>query len=379
MSALPTGLCLMIELQDILKEHIKDYIRGVYLTEAQIKAINAISSCRTARLGAHKDLCSECGFEKISYNSCRNRHCPKCQALAKEDWIDRQKQNLIDCKYFHVVFTIPAGLGSIFLQNQKLMYTLFFKAVSETLLELCADKKYLDAKPGITAILHTWGQTLNYHPHIHCIVTGGGLTKAGAWKAGRKKFFIPVKVLSKKFRGKLLYLLRQEKLLFHGKLEPLNETAHYSEFLKKLYEAEWVVYCKPPFGDPQKVIDYLGRYTHRVAISNNRLLSLQDGFISFSYRDYSDGNKQKTMKLQVDEFIRRFLTHVLPLCFRKIRHYGLFAPKDKGYRIALCRLLTRTLIDFVRETTHERLVRILGYGFNLCPLCKVGYMSRASP
>jgi predicted Zn-ribbon and HTH transcriptional regulator len=195
----------MIELQDIFMEHIKDYVSGIYLTEAQIKAINAICSCRTARLGAHKDLCDECGFEKISYNSCRNRHCPKCQTLAKEDWIDRQKQNLIDCKYFHVVFTIPAGLRPIFLQNGQLMYTLFFKAVSETLLELCADKKYLGAKPGVTAILHTWGQTLTYHPHIHCVVTGGGLTKAGAWKAGRKKFFIPVKVLSKKFRGKLLF------------------------------------------------------------------------------------------------------------------------------------------------------------------------------
>ena len=369
----------MIELQDILRRYFEGYRDGHCLTVEQIKAANAILACRTAALGAHIDVCDECGFEHISYNSCRNRHCPKCQALAKEEWIDRQKQNLVNCKYFHVVFTVPADLRPLFFQHQRLMYALLFKAASETLLELCADKKYLGAKPGISAILHSWGQNLSYHPHLHCLVTGGGLTDQGAWAGGRKDFLIPIKVISRKFRGKLLYFLRRQELRFYGGLEYLNETSGYGTLLKNLYRTEWVVYCKPPFSDVQMVIDYLGRYTHRVAISNNRLISMDGGSVSFRWRDYSDGNKQKVMTLLADEFIRRFLAHVLPLGFRKIRHFGLFASRDKGIRLTICKWLTGTPVSIVRESVLGRLARILGSDFNLCPRCHIGRLSRASP
>ena len=369
----------MLELQDIFQLHGAGYREVHPLTLIQTKAINAILTCRTAAQGAHIDRCDECGFEKISYNSCRNRHCPKCQTFAKEDWIDRQKENLVDRPYFHVVFTIPAELRPVCFQNQEKLYGLLFKAASETLLELCADKKYLGAKPGITAVLHTWGQNLSYHPHLHCIVTGGGLTDLEAWKDSRKKFFLPVKVLSKMFRGKLLHYLRQEKLRFCNSLDHMNNAEQFSAFLKKLYQTDWVVYCKKPFGNAQKVIDYLGRYTHRVAISNNRLTELKDGYVTSRWKDYSDGNKQKTMTLSAEEFIRRFLTHILPRGFRKIRHFGLFASRDKRKRLALCKRLTRTRVIIKRESMIERFVRILGADFNLCPCCQSGHLSRASP
>jgi len=369
----------MIELQHIFQQYGDAYRNANILTAEQLKALKAILTCRTAAQGAHVDRCDECGFEQISYNSCRNRHCPKCQTFAKEEWIDRQKQNLIDRRYFHVVFTIPAELRPLFYQNQDKLYSLLFKAASETLQELCADKKFLGAKPGITVVLHTWGQNLSYHPHLHCIVTGGGLTELGTWKDSRKKFFLPVKVLSRKFRGKLLYYLKKEDLEFYGSLDHLNDANQFSAFFQDMYCKDWVVYCKPPFGNAQKVIDYLGRYTHRVAISNNRLIDMSDGSVTFNWRDYSDGNKQKTMKVAADEFIRRFLFHILPNGFRKIRHFGLFASRDKKKRLALCKRLTGTRISEVIESTLERLVRIFGENFNLCPVCKSGHLSRASP
>jgi predicted Zn-ribbon and HTH transcriptional regulator len=369
----------MPELQDIMRRYGAPYRDGHILSRVQLKAMAAIEACRTAALGAHADVCDECGFEKISYNSCRNRHCPKCQTLAKEDWIERQKQNLINCQYFHIVFTVPAELRSVSLQNQREMYGLLFKAASETLMELCADQKYLGAKPGLTAILHTWGQNLSFHPHLHCVVTGGGITETNSWKDSRKKFFIPVKVLASKFRGKLLYLLRRESLQFRGGLEHLNDAKQFGALLGKLYHTDWVVYCKPPFGSAQKVIGYLGRYTHRVAISNERIISVEGGRITFRWRDYSDGNKQKVMTLPAEEFIRRFLTHILPAGFRKIRHYGLFASRDKGARLLLCKWLTRTPLVSGHESTLERLVRIFGRDFNLCPRCHSGRLTRASP
>ena len=370
----------MPELQEIMQRYGVAYRASHVLAAVQLKAMEAIAACRTAALGAHIDICDKCGFEQISYNSCRNRHCPKCQTLAKEEWIARQRQNLINCQYFHVVFTVPANLRLIFYQNQRAMYTTLFKAASETLMELCADRKYLGAKPGVTAVLHTWGQNLSYHPHLHCIVTGGGLTGMNSWKDGRKKFFIPVKVLARKFRGKLLCFLRQEKPQFCGSLDYLNDAKHFGTLIDKLYRTDWVVYCKPPFGNAQKVIEYLGRYTHRVAISNERLISVEGGHVTFRWRDYSDGNKQKIMTLPAEEFIRRFLMHILPSGFRKIRHYGIFASRDKGQRLLLCKWLTRTLIVFsAPKPMIERLTRIFGQDFNLCPRCHIGHLSSASP
>jgi hypothetical protein len=277
------------------------------------------------------------------------------------------------------VFTLPDDLRPLFYQHQETMYKLFFKAASETLLELCGDKKFLGAKPGITAILHTWGQNLSYHPHLHCVVTGGGLTEAGAWKNGRGKFLIPVKILSRKFRGKLLYFLKQQKLQLYGGLGQLDGASHFSALLDRMRKVDWVVYCKPPFGNAQKVLDYLGRYTHRVAISSHRIVSCEDGKVTFRYRDYADGNKNKVMTLHANEFIRRFLMHVLPSGFRKIRHFGLFASRDKNKRIKLCKRLTGTKFIARSETPQQRLERIFGKDFNLCPGCKTGHLAREPP
>jgi len=355
----------MVEVQDIINQFGGEFRNSHVLSPVQAKAFSAIQNCRTAALGAHVDACDECGFEKISYNSCRNRHCPKCQTLTKEQWVEKQNQYLLNTGYFHVVFTLPENLNPIALRNQEIVYGLFFKAVSETLLELCSDSKYLGAKPGITAVLHTWGQNLMYHPHIHCIVTGGGLTKDAAWRTSRKKFFIPVKVLSRKFRGKFLCLLKQAELTFNS----------------ALYNDEWVVYCKPPFKNASKVIEYLGRYTHRVAISNRRILGLKDGKVTFSWRDYRDNNKNKTMTVAAVEFIRRLMLHILPSGFRKIRHYGILAARDKSERIALCKKLTHTLFQpAIRPVTIlEKLRDMLGADFDLCPCCGIGHFSRASP
>lgn len=353
----------MIEIQDIINQFGGDFREANTLSPVQAKALRAIQSCRTAALGAHVDACDECGFEKISYNSCRNRHCPKCQTFTRQRWVDKQNQYLLNTGYFHVVFTLPEELNPVMLRNQEIAYALFFKAVSETLLELCADPKYLGAKPGISTVLHTWGQNLMYHPHIHCIVTGGGL-RGGAWRTSRKKFFLPIKVLSRKFRGKLLFYLKQAGLRFDS----------------SLYRKEWGVYCKPPFKNASKVIEYLGRYTHRVAISNNRILKLEDGRVTFSWRDYRDGNKVKAMTVTAAEFIRRFMLHILPSGFRKTRHFGILASRDKSARIALCRKLTQTIFLFPGTAlTIERLRELFGEDFNLCPCCGIGHLARASP
>jgi len=259
------------------------------------------------------------------------------------------------------------------------MYNLLFKVASETLLELSANKKRLGVKPGITAVLHTWGQNLSYHPHLHCIVTGGGLTPNKHWKDSSKKFFLPVKVLAKKFRGKFLAFLRKAKLQFFGESQNLTNPEDFNALVRKLYTMDWIVYSKPPFGSAQKVIDYIGRYTHRVAISNNRILNCSNGKVSFQYRDYSDDNKKKVMTLDADEFIRRFLMHVLPGRFRKIRHYGILASRDKRKRIKLCQKLTGTKLTIRRETIEQRIERILGKDYNLCQRCKIGHYQRGSP
>jgi hypothetical protein len=317
----------MIEVQDIFREHGDEFLSRYTLNYAQMKAYYSILNCRTSALGGHVEVCDHCGFQQISYNSCRNRHCPKCQTLAKEQWIEKQEQSLLNTGYFHVVFTVPDNLNPIFRQNQAAMYNLMFRAVSETLLELSQGKKFLGAKPGVTAILHTWGQNLMFHPHIHCIVTGGGLTVGGQWRDTRKKFFIPVKVLSAKFRGKFLAVMRKADLRFGGSSDYLNNPQAFGAFIGGLYQKKWITYCKPPFQNASKVIQYLGRYTHRVAISNNRVLKLEGDMVTFNWRDYSDGNKVKEMTVSAVEFIRRFMLHILPSGFCKIRHYGLLAQK----------------------------------------------------
>ena len=372
----------MVEVQDILMEYGDDYLDNHKITLVQHKAISAIRKCRTSHLGGHVDICDSCGNTQISYNSCRNRHCPKCQTLAKERWIYNQKSNLLNVGYFHVVFTIPDTLNSIIYQNQRQLYTLLFKATSETLSELSSDKKYLGAKLGFTSILHTWGQNLMHHPHIHCIVPGGGLSSTGKWINSRKKFFIPVKVLSRKFRGKFLYYLKQlyyeNKLEFHGNQNYLSDESEFEKLLSATYSKEWIVYCKPPFKDAACVVEYLGRYTHRVAISNTRILSIDNGTVTFKWRDYKDKNKYKVMTISADEFIRRFLIHILPSVFMKIRHYGLLGNRNKTAKLNICKQLTNTPILLRHKIpTLELIKEITGRDLSKCPNCGSNKLSRS--
>lgn len=365
----------MPELQDIIKKYGKEYKEKHKMMPHIAKAMGAIEKCRTGELGAHIDVCDECGYEKISYNSCRDRHCPKCQSVAREKWIYKREYDLLNVKYFHIVFTIPEELYLIAYQNQTKVYNILFKTVGETLEELGKDKKYLGAEIGIMEVLHTWGQKLVYHPHIHCIVPGGGIDKIGKWRNSKKKFFIPVKVLSRKFRGKFLYYLKQEKLEFYGKNEYLKNPQNFEELMAKMYTKEWVSYCKPPFKDASCVIRYLGRYTHRVAISNERIIKEEDGKVTFKYKDYKDGKKVKEMSLEAEEFIRRFLMHILPPRFMKIRHYGLLGNRNKKTKLAICKKLTKTAnLEKLEISTLEILKKTLGVDFNLCPSCKKGHL-----
>lgn len=356
----------MIEIQNIFALHGEEYRQNHKLSIVQHKAMNAIINCRTARLGGHIDVCSNCGDTKISYNSCRNRHCPKCQTLSKERWIDSQKMNLLNTQYFHVVFTLPHELNTIIYQNQKDCYNLLFKAVSETLQELAMDKKFLGAKIGHTAVLHTWGQNLSFHPHIHCIVPAGGLTKSLQWQHSKHKFFLPVRVLSRKFRGKFLDLLKK-------KLPNIDQN-----IINTCYNKEWVVYCKPPFKAATSVVEYLGRYTHRVAISNNRILKLENGNVDFKWRDYTDSSKWKVMTLSAEEFIRRFLMHVLPSGFMKIRHYGFLSSRGKQIKLKLCKILTGTKSLLIEKLSSDELItKLIGRNPSVCPSCGFSNLIRS--
>ncbi|GCD13271.1 IS91 family transposase [Clostridium tagluense] len=374
----------MIEIQDIFNQYGDEYRRNHQLPLNILKTMIDIEACRTAELGGHVDECDECGHVRVSYNSCRNRHCPKCQTLAKERWLEKRKEDLLSVGYFHVVFTIPEELNYITLTNQKEMYSILFKSVSETLLELSSDKKYLGAEIGFMAILHTWGQNLMNHPHIHCIVPSGGLTLDGnRWISSKKDFFIPVKVLSRKFRGKFLFYLKKayysNALKYTTGIEKLTEKHVFQSFIDKLYKKEWIVYCRPPFGSAEYVLEYLGRYTHRVAISNHRIVNLENGYVTFKWRDYKDHNKEKFMTLTVDEFIRRFLMHVLPRKFVKIRHYGILSNRNRSTKLQKCKELTGAVENKnqnleVNLSAAELLLKLTGIDINICSCCRKGKM-----
>ena len=375
-----------LELQDIFQKFGQSYRQNHPLPLNQLKTMSAIESCRTSSQGGHVDVCDSCGHERISYNSCRNRHCPKCQGLAKEQWLLERERDLLEVGYFHVVFTVPDSLNPIALQNQKIFYSLLFKAASETLLELSRDPKYLGAEIGFISVLHTWGQNLMDHPHVHSIVPGGGLSFDGTrFVPSRKKFFIPVKVLSRKFRGKFLVFLKEayqnSDLKFYGKLESLSGKTNFQALIDDLYQKEWVVYCKKPFKSPWHVLRYLGRYTHRVAISNQRIIDLQDGAgakapaVTFQWRDYKDDNKTKLMSVDAFEFIRRFLLHVLPSRFMKIRHYGILSNRNRNRKLRLCQRLTFSKSCEVQKISAvELLLKLTGLDLRICPCCKQGKM-----
>jgi hypothetical protein len=334
------------EVADIVRTHGRPFIDryGSQLSFQQLKALNAIARCRTAELGGHIDDCPCCGHTAISYNSCRNRHCPKCQAQARQRWLTAREAELLATRYFHVVFTVPHELAPLCQRNQRVLYNLLFRTSAETMLEIAADPKHLGAEIGFLSILHTWGQNLMLHPHVHCIVPAGGFAPdRKAWIHPRYAFFLPVKVLSRVFRGKFIEALRrayrQKRLQFFGASAGLEDAARFESFVHSLFRQDWVVYAKPAMGGAPQVLRYLGRYTHRVAISNHRLLAIDGDHVTFRWKDYAHGNKKRKMTLGASEFLRRFMQHVLPRGFVRIRHFGFLANAHRTELLVIAREL----------------------------------------
>jgi hypothetical protein len=362
----------MPELQDIFRLYGEEYLSVHNQPPHVWKAIRAIKNCRTAVLGGHADSCDECGYMKISYNSCRNRHCPKCQALTKERWVIARESELLPVTYFHVVFSFPEELNSIVIHNRTKMFNLLFSASAETLRKLALDGKYLGAETGFTSILHTWGSNLTFHPHVHIVIPGGGLTAGSQWKNSRWKFFIPVKVLASLFRGKFMSALQNMRHELRG----LEDDGVWRTLANTLYSKDWYVYCKKPFKTCKSVLKYLGRYTHRIAISNQRILRIQDNLVSFKWRDYNNRSIEKVMTLDANEFIRRFLMHVLPPGFTKIRHYGFLASAVKKKKLQLCKALTGAKTTHIMALSAVDLMkRLTGKDITLCPYCGVGHFT----
>jgi hypothetical protein len=369
----------MVEVADIFRKYGETYRQRYKLPLRMHKVMSAIERCRTAELGGHVEKCNECGHIRISYNSCRNRHCPKCQGLAREKWLVERKKELLPVQYFHAVLTIPNTLNPLALRNQKEVYSILFKATSETLLELGRDPKYLGAEIGFISILHTWGQNLMDHPHIHCIIPGGGLSLDGKrWISSKNGFFIPVRVISRLFKGKFLAYLknayRAGKLQFEGTIQPQGQQARFQRLVDDLYGKEWVVYCKPSFNSPIDIMEYLGRYTHRVAISNDRILKIDDGMVTFKWQDYADGNKNKFLTVQAEEFIRRFLLHVLPDNFVKLRHYGILSNRNRKTALKKCQELLEFVLEWMDTSEYEESVIHVEFILQKCPCCETGRM-----
>jgi hypothetical protein len=365
-----------LEVADVFHAHENEFLQrwGYVVSDQQRKVLRDIGRCRTAALGTHLERCDRCNYETVAYDSCRNRHCPKCQSSARDRWLMKQASSLLPVPYAHVVFTVPEQLAPLALRNQRLFYNLLFRAASETLLAIAADPRHLGARLGMLAVLHTWSQNLSHHPHLHCLVPAGGMALDNSrWVATRRGFFLPVHVLSRMFRGKLLAFLKQsyrrKELCFSGTLAALSEPRAFHSLLHTLRRREWVVYSKPPFGGPEHVLKYLARYTHRVAMSNARLLSLDNGQVRFRWRDSRHNNRSSVMTLDAVEFIRRFLLHVLPSGFVKIRHFGLVANRSRRQALALCRLhlnvTTPDLSALLTEPQKSALSRS-------CPQCKCG-------
>ena len=373
-----------VEVADVFRHHGEAFRQrfAASLTPAQRRVMSAVERCRTAALGGQIEQCHLCGHRRFCYRSCRNRHCPKCQALARAAWVRKRCSELLDCPYFHLVFTLPQPIAALALQNPRVVYTLLFRAASRTLRTLASDPKHLGAEIGFFAILHTWGQVLSLHPHLHCVVPGGGIAPNGdRWISCRPGFFLPVRVLSRLFRRLFLELLaeafRSGRLSFRHALAPLNHPAAFARYLQPLRQAEWVVYAKPPFAGPQQVLDYLGRYTHRVAISNHRLLALDNRQVRFRWRDYRHQRRLKTMSLSAQEFIRRFLLHVLPNDFHRIRHFGFLACRHRRQKLAPCRRLLHMPPPEPCQPasdSQDLLQQLTGAALLQCPACRRGHL-----
>ena len=380
----PVGL----EVADIFRQvgpsYREDHVTA--LSSGQRRVMNAIEQCRTAALGGHVEQCDSCGHQRIAFNSCRNRHCPKCQSLRRAQWLEDRQTELLPVEYFHVVFTVPQEIAAIACQNKAVVYDILFRATAETLRTIAGDPKHLGAEIGFIAILHTWGQNLMHHPHLHCVVPGGGVAPSGErWVSCRPGFFLPVRVLSRLFRRLFLAQLQLAfdtgELQFFNSLEALSNRVAFAKHLAPASRAEWVVYAKPPFGGPKQVLEYLGRYTHRVAISNNRLREFSDGAVTFAWKDYRHESRNKTMTLDAQEFIRRFLLHVLPSGFQRIRHYGLLANRYREVRLNQCRNLLAApapvVVDELEiEDYRDRYQRLTGVSLRDCPHCGRGQMVR---
>jgi hypothetical protein len=376
-----------LEVADVFRRYGAAYREqhGASMSIAQRRVMTAIEQCRTAALGGHLERCDQCGYERNAFNSCRDRHCPKCQCLARAQWIEDRQSELLEAPYFHVVFTIPEEIAAIAFQNKRAVYGILFRTTAETLITIAADPKHLGAQIGFFAVLHTWGQNLLFHPHLHCVVPGGGPSPDGQrWVSCRPGFFLPVRVLSRLFRRLFLESMQKTfdagKLQFFGALEDLRERSAFARHLDRAKDSEWVVYAKRPFAGPQQVLDYVGRYTHRVAISNNRLLDIENDRVRFHWKDYRHGDKVKTMTLSADEFIRRFLLHVLPNRFQRIRYYGFLGNRYRQEKLDQCRrLLGMHLSDSDTlsppgQDYRDRYKDLTGCSLRQCPQCQRGRM-----
>ena len=382
-----------MRLADIVRRYGKSYREKHALSVQHKRILRAIETCRTAALGGHASQCSQCGEKRVWYNSCRNRHCPQCQCLARAQWLNKRKLELLPVNYFHTVFTVPAQIAAIALQNKEVVYDILFRATAQTLSTIARDPQHLGAHIGYFAVLHTWGQNLHLHPHLHCVIPGGGIAVSGEprWVRSSRNYFLPVQVLSAMFRRVFLAMMRvafkKGKLQFFSSLEALRQPNSFYRYLEPLEKMPWVVYSKPPFGGPEKALEYLGRYTHRVAISNERLLSMDDGKVSFLYKDYREKRrrqkqkqkqKQKVMTLDADNFLHSFLLHTLPRGFQRIRHFGLFSNPVRNKSLALCRKLLGVAApaqpEPVRLTLAERYELLTGHPLMQCPICKTPTM-----
>lgn len=349
------------ELSDVINSHWKEIVRSDQFNTWQLRTLDAIRRCRTASLGGHVDLCTSCGHVRISYNSCRNRHCPKCQQIQRERWIQAREAELLPATYFHVVFTLPEALNKVCLYEPAKVYSILFDTVWSVMKSFSHDPKHLGAETGMISILHTWGQNLSLHPHLHCIVPGGGLTKAGFWKSskGSGEFLFPVQAISPVFRARFVSGLRE-------RIKGLDK-----QFYDDLFKSNWVVYAKQAFGGPKQVIEYLGRYTHKVAISNHRIIDVQNDRVTFWYKDYRDASKVKRMTLQPIEFIRRFSLHILPRGFVRIRHYGILSSSRKQQILPLLHQQLESRYEFPEDKSWKQIsTERLGYNPDACPVCK---------
>ena len=375
----------MNTVQDIFNKFYPDYLEKYTPNCQQAKAAKDIMNCRTSALGGHAYKCDKCGNTVVRYNSCRNRHCSLCQGINKEIWVDKRRADVLDAPYFHVIFTIPKQLQLLVYQNQKLLYKLMYMATSQTISELSWNPKHLGAQVGFLSMIHTWGQNLHYHPHIHMVIMAGGLTKLNQWHSTSKKFFIPVEKLSKKFRGKFMYYLKQyykdNQLKFYGDLQKYKDPNKFQKLVDECYELDWYTYVQETFSGPLAVIKYLGMYTHRIAISNTRIVSINNTTVTFTVKDYKNNGKKKTITMEGVEFIRRFLMHILPKGFVKIRYYGIISCRNKNTKLVLCKKLIFSSIYkplFEGLTTFEILCILLGRDVTLCPVCKKSKLQQVS-